>query len=377
LTFHHGNDNGIYKNNNNTTKNTTIMNSNPCDKVRESCAALMASKEAAEHVTIHGTALVDLADRIRMHSTIVVWDEEAWHYQPPLQWPHPIRKERMALYILALDAINFCFWPAAGYEYQDLAASLTAACQADHAVQEAHLETVSTAFALTAAKLQRMTVETMTALFRDHHVTHQVPPDMAKRCQLWNEVGRGLETASLGGSAVCLVERANGSAVALVQLLIDTFPGFRDYLLKPTTTLAADTLCCPLYFLKRAQICVGDWNAALQLDLSDLSELTTFADYRVPQLLRHWKVLQYSNELAAAVDSQQELVVASSQEISIRAATVQAVELLVQELNRETIISDNKPWTAVQTDWYLWQVGERLQAQGELKPHHRVRTIYY
>jgi hypothetical protein len=36
-----------------------------------------------------------------------------------------------------------------------------------------------------------------------------------------------------------------------------------------------------------------------------------------------------------------------------------------------------KAWTAVETDWYLWQVGERMQLNGELLPHHRVRTIYY
>jgi len=30
------------------------------------------------------------------------------------------------------------------------------------------------------------------------------------------------------------------------------------------------------------------------------------------------------------------------------------------------------------TFWYTYrQVGERMQAAGELKPHHRVRTNYY
>jgi hypothetical protein len=72
-------------------------------------------------------------------------------------------------------------------------------------------------------------------------------------------------------------------------------------------------------------------------------------------------------------------------ELSIRAATVTAVELLVQELKHKQQQrcdggsgkrnrAEKKPWTADQT--YLWQVGEHLQAEGKLQPQHRVRTAH-
>ena len=68
---------------------------------------------------------------------VVVWDEEGWHYQPPVHLfssEQNIRKERIALYILALDAINFCFWPSNDYEYEyvDLATTLTSIASSDH-----------------------------------------------------------------------------------------------------------------------------------------------------------------------------------------------------------------------------------------------------
>jgi len=210
-----------------------------------------------------------------------------------------------------------------------------------------------------------MTVDLMKQLLQKHHSKGVLPPEMDKRCALWNEVGQVL-TEHFNGSAIALIESAKGSAPDLVQKLVDYFPGFRDFSEE-------------LYFLKRAQICVGDWNAALQLNLKDMDKLTTFADYRVPQLLRHYHVLVYSKALADAVDATQELEAGSPQEVAIRAATVAAVEYLVDELKKQQQQDDTsrKQWTAVTTDWYLWQVGERMQNAGQLQPHHRVRTIYY
>jgi Potential Queuosine, Q, salvage protein family len=327
------------------------------------------------HVTIDRSAVKPLAAQIRAQTTAVQWDEEDWHYQCPAEWPAVVQRERIAAYILALDAINFCFWPAdnaGSYEYEDLATTLTRAAQADHTNQQQEIQkgknTVSTEFVFSASNLESMSVEIMKELFAKHHSSGRLPPDMEKRCALWNEVGTVLRD-KFNGSAATLIDSANGSAPALVHLLVENFPGFRD-------------AYSGLYFYKRAQICAGDWNAALKLKLRDVDQLTTFADYRVPQLLRHYKVLVYSEELAAAVDANNELGVGSADELAIRATTVAAVELIVDELSKGDATTSsssdtNTSWNAVTTDWYLWQVGERMQNAGELLPHHRVRTIFY
>jgi hypothetical protein len=231
---------------------------------------------------------------------------------------------------------------------------------------------VSTQFIFTARKLAEMSPDTMKALFRKHHSKGLRPPDLEKRCELWNEVGRVL-TENFNGSALSLIQSADGSASSLVRQLVKYFPGFRD-----DTSSSGDNETC-LYFYKRAQICVGDWNASLELHLKDLNKLTTFADYRVPQLLRHRGVLQYDQQLADLVDSQKEIVAASPEEFAIRATTVTAVEYLVEELRNKTANKVSSiVWTAVQADWYLWQVGEKLEKeQHVMKPHHRVRTIFY
>lgn len=60
-----------------------------------------------------------------------------------------------------------------------------------------------------------------------------------------------------------------------------------------------------VFFYKRAQIFVGDvYGAFGGVELGsfrDIDQLTMFADYRVPVVLREMGVLQYSQELAQQV----------------------------------------------------------------------------
>lgn len=95
-----------------------------------------------------------------------------------------------------------------------------------------------------------------------------------------------------------------------------------------------------------------------------------FADYRVPQILRAMKVLEYSEELSSKIDSKQEIPFGSPEEIEIRAATVIAVDLLQTELVQKGI-----DILVIELDWLLWQIGEKMK--DELQPHHRTLTIYY
>jgi hypothetical protein len=370
---------------------------NPCQRVRETCERYYLDHQT--HVTIHDDSIVELADRMiqeqqQIGSTAasLEWDDEHWHYR------NRDDPERTALYILALDAINFCFWPSEHpYEYVDLATSLTGMVMAAPE-QPPPLENstaAATAFVLSAQSLQSMTPTRMRELFTTHHDRGWYPPNLDERCRLWNEVGQVL-MEHYDGSCLQFIAAAENSAVALVRLLVQHLAGFRDHLYfgedetdtdaaasAATNTTTTSTTTNSIHFYKRAQICVGDWNAALDLHLPDLDQLTTFADYRVPQLLRHLHVLTYDDALAALVDAQTELPACSAMECAIRSATVVAVERLVVALRRrqeeqpESSSSSPSSWNATTTDWYLWQVGEKLHQQGVLAPHHRVRTIYY
>jgi hypothetical protein len=344
-------------------------------------------------------------------SSWIQWDEEGWHYSGEgFQGTKAEKRERIALYLLALDAINFCFWPlpesdskntnaenAAStaahnnensnnlLEYEHLAMSMKKMAESDHGRGDDDGD----GFVFSPQNLASMTTEKMTSLFDSCLDPLKYPlPNIRKRAQLWNEVGESLLT-DFHGSASALLDTSKKDASKLVELVALSFPGFRDEVFIPPASSSSDQNPRRIVFLKRAQIFVGDINAALGLDLEGMERLTTFADYRVPQILRHWGVLEYSTCLASRVDEKIELERGSCDEISIRASTVVAVEELVGALNQNQTTDENDQsggskgtnttdaFTDVTVDWYLWQVGERMHQEGIMKPFHKVRTHFY
>ena len=82
-------------------------------------------------------------------------------------------------------------------------------------------------------------------------------------------------------------------------------------------------------------------------------ELTAFADYKVPQVLRGFGVLDYTVDLARRIDERRLIPMGSPEEVEIRAATVWACEWIRQELgSRGTALQ------AFEVDWTLWQAGQ-------------------
>lgn len=82
-------------------------------------------------------------------------------------------------------------------------------------------------------------------------------------------------------------------------MIVTNFSGFRDEAIYDGRQV---------FFYKRAQILVADLVGVYQ-DLGqepfkNKAELTMFADYRVPQILRHVGIFEYSEELATKIDTE-------------------------------------------------------------------------
>ena len=130
-------------------------------------------------------------------------------------------------------------------------------------------------------------------------------------------------------------------------------------------------------FYKRAQICVADL-ARLLPDhrlgrVAGLENLTAFADYKVPQVLRAEGILRLAPELAARVDRGELLPAGEEEEVEIRAATIWACEWIVRALRRLAPKGSPAP-TAAEVDYLLWSAG---QGKPGLPTYHRTRTIFY
>mmetsp|Transcript_32531 Transcript_32531/g.71107 ORF Transcript_32531/g.71107 Transcript_32531/m.71107 type:complete len:224 (-) Transcript_32531:795-1466(-) len=201
-------------------------------------------------------------------------------------------------------------------------------------------------------------------------------PGEEERVRLLRDTGAGL-SKYFDGKASNMVRSASGSAVELVRLVVSHFPGFRD---------ACIYRGRQVFLYKRAQIFVGDvWGSFCGEGLGsfrDISELTMFADYRVPVVLRQLGIIEYSKQLAEMVDGKVEIAAGSEMEVEIRACTVVAVQLMCQAIEQRATKADCHPCClpsghlpCVAVDWWLWERGE---ATREISPpHHRTHTIFY
>jgi hypothetical protein len=178
------------------------------------------------------------------------------------------------------------------------------------------------------------------------------------------EAGRVL-LSRWGGDVVNVLTESEGSAVRAIDLIVSSFMSFKDDALYHGHEV---------YFWKRAQIFIYDlylafggsrWGA-----FRDISHLTAFADYKLPQVLRALGILSYHPALAEKVDSQKNLESGSEEEIEIRAMTIRAVGALKEGFRNEGILV-----VSPQVDNWLWQLGQQMPFRK--KPYHRCRTIYY
>ncbi len=331
----------------------TLLAPDPLEILSTTRNVLMASR----HVWINPSAIEALSKQW-IHAGITASTANSAWYE---QYHFHDDTERTVNWILLLDALNFCFWAQQGqtrwtieYQHELLngywaeAASLTRAIEEGIPLWDAgYLRTISE--------------ETVAHIFRGTSTTRI--PLFEQRVQNAREVGQVLEE-KYNGQFVHAIEQAHYNAIELVQLLANDFPSFRD---------VASYQSYEVRFLKRAQICVADlfhaFHATRWGALSNIDQLTCFADYKVPQVLRHYNVIEYTPALAQRIDQQELLEAGSAEEVEIRAVTVWACELLRRSLERHGV-----SLTAIAVDQQLWLAGQQSAA---MQPYHRTRTMYY
>uniref|UniRef100_A0A383VZK3 Queuosine 5'-phosphate N-glycosylase/hydrolase n=1 Tax=Tetradesmus obliquus TaxID=3088 RepID=A0A383VZK3_TETOB len=306
--------------------------------------------EQATHVKIDRSAVNAAAQRI-VDSVADIWHNAAG-FDTELHFCD--RGPLTVQYLLVVDALNFCFWPDGELEYEHLAGGIKASVLKDPSC-------------ISAARLAEINGPGVQQLLG----WHRELPEQEERARLLREVGAGL-LQHFKGQAAELVAAAGQSAVALVQLLTAHFPGFRDHSIYKGRQV---------FFYKRAQIFVGDVYGAFGGSglgcFDDIDQLTMFADYRVPVVLRlmgllqystdlqqqvgiavcqtiigferSWpccwplvpvvlrlmELLKYSTDLQQQVEAKQEVASGSEAEVELRAASIVAVELLKDAANAQ------------------------------------------
>lgn len=327
--------------------------------IRDATARVMSE---TPWVAIDQDAIDRVAESMRSDwSDPPAWDDTLHFRGTPVE---------TAGWVVVLDALNYCFW-AQGDDpdvrwrvtwrgtthngYDALAAAL-------------HRAVVDDGYPIwDAAWLRDIPLETVSHLLRGDEGCPPIPL-LRDRMACLRDLGESRYHRNKQPADIAI--DARGSAERVTRLARHRYLMFDDVTVWQSRD--GQVIWVPLY--KRAQILAADLAGALagtELAITKHHDrLTAFADYKVPQVLRQLGILRYHPDLAGRIRRLERIPVSSAEEVSIRAATVQACELLVAALADLGIAT-----TASELDWRLWTLGQGLADDAE--PYHRTVTTSY
>jgi len=311
--------------------------------------------EKAQHVRILQRGLEALARTASADLLAVpAWDGPEMFQGPPT---------KVVAWLTAYNAINYCYWPDRGPRWWTRISDRDAG-RDDEAlgVMAAFADALHRGVPLDdAAWLQEMSPARLSELLAPAPGAGRLPA-LDVRAAALRELGDAWARA---GGPMGLLEQAGGSAPGLARLMARACPSWED---------ARNLRGARLRFLKRGQLLAamlyGRFGGAGPGAFGDVDQLTVFADYRLPQVLRGAGAVLLSPPLAERIARGAPILEGSEEEVEIRAATVHAAERL------RALLEPSWPGiTALQVDHLLWRQG--VATQDTLPPFHRTRTTAY
>lgn len=123
-------------------------------------------------------------------------------------------------------------------------------------------------------------------------------------------------------------------------------------------------------FYKRAQLLTSDIlhirEKKEHIDV-DYSHLIGCADYKIPQVMRCYGMLEFSESLADKVDRKVELEEGSKEEVEIRANTLKVIDYIYEKLD--------KKYSRMDINDFIWLLGQDKSKM--TMPYHRTLTNNY
>ena len=149
--------------------------------------------------------------------------------------------------------------------------------------------------------------------------------------------------------------------IDLFNYIIDSFSYFED---------ESEYSNYKVYFYKRAQLLTSDIlhvREKLENIEVDYSNLVGCADYKIPQVMRCYGILEFNEELANIVDNKIEIEKDSKMEIEIRANNIVVIDYIANKLNNKI--------PRIDINDYVWLLG---QDKSKMKMYyHRTLTNKY
>lgn len=293
-------------------------------RVRKLAKTILSS---AEHVKVEQEPAEQVAQILRK----VALSIPRWDFAP--FYPQLDSFEEMCLFYLVFNAINYCYFDQDRERFRD--GNLTGSSLACTRLTEAWDDIKNPVF---LANMDENYL--LSELFRA-----ECPISLVKeRTESLREVGRFLNE-NVDFTFEKLFKKYKRNAYYVSQALPTHLPTWRDP------------------FFKRAQLFVGMVYGRFQ-DSEDLpiaehslSDLTVFADYRLPESLIRMGILRPSASLRDSLHEREFIGSGSRRELELRAATIIGADALTEALNKYSEFEGSV--NSLHTDFLLWSTTRR------------------
>lgn len=125
-----------------------------------------------------------------------------------------------------------------------------------------------------------------------------------------------------------------------------------------------------IYFYKLAQLLTSDILHVMEIKEQtevDYSNLIGCADYKIPQVMQGFGILEYDTELSEILETKTEIEENSEYEVEIRSSMLVVINYIWEQINRSM--------DRIDINDFIWSKGQDKTKQ--YKPYHLTRTTSY
>ena len=147
----------------------------------------------------------------------------------------------------------------------------------------------------------------------------------------------------------------------IFKTILNNFSGFED-----TRTYKGQTV----YFYKLAQLLTSDILHVIENKEQkevDYSNLLGCADYKIPQVMQGFGILEYDTELSSILETKTQIKENSEYEVEIRASMIVVVNYIYEQINKSI--------DRIDINDFIWSKGQ--DKTKKYKPYHLTRTTSY
>lgn len=255
-------------------------------------------------------------------------------------------------FLLIYDSIDFSFWGNPKWTIDADGKELDGAIALLHCIFNLFKNRDSIEV---YKQLENMTLEE----FKDILKGNIDIPLLKERYKIVTDIVKTVNT-KMNGNFYDTIKNMNTDQ-EVFKTIISNFSSFED-----TRTYDGKTI----YFYKLAQLLTSDILHVIEIKEQrnvNYSNLVGCADYKIPQVMQGFGILDYDTELSSILETKTQIKENSEYEVEIRASMIVVVNYIYEQINKSI--------DRIDINDFIWSKGQ--DKTKKYKPYHLTRTTSY